>query len=146
MLFRSKGRRSWGNGIDFADKLTSGHPNFSYGLNGFYAAQSPTTGSPKKILKFGLIKKPSSRLWVRELGKTWATTAITGTAYGASKADSFPLRHNNMTNVVMADGHFESRSRKQFPVISYIGNIANFRQDPTDFFVDYIDTFSGLPF
>lgn len=145
VIFCPEGGRAWG-GTHTNERLSSGHVNFSYGLNGFYAAQSATTGTPTWTIKFSKIRKPSSRLWLRELGKAIfheLNGTEKGVYYGVTKGaqDTFPMRHSRTTNVIMADGHLETRALNQLPAISNIGAIANFREDKTEFYVDHEDTY-----
>ena len=145
VIFCPEGGRAWG-GTHTKERLSSGHVNFSYGLNGFYAAQSAATGTPTWTIRFSKIRKPSSRLWLRELGKATAheqNGTETGIYYGTTKGaqDSFPMRHGRKTNVIMADGHLETRALNQLPAISNVGAIANFREDETEFYIDHEDTY-----
>lgn len=117
------------------DYNSSGHANFSYGLNGFYASSNGhQTGNLSLPLVFRLDKVSQStiRLLLADIGPDgWQN--ISSTAYGGSLSvrANFSFRHKQKTNLGYVDGHAGVLTFGQ------VSNASGQWQDPKKLYYDW---------
>ena len=101
----------------------TGTANFSYSLN-------ICLGNAGVCENMSRVTNPAGRLMLGEIGPDgWYCTITIGHAHSSATRDTFSYRHNHQTNLIMVDGHLESRGPLAIPV-----NYLNKTNDPDNFY------------